>query len=157
MPPSQSPVAYRVLPLRQLQDVARRRCKPTVAWRRHPHLSELHLQLLQLRKQNRGSGYPHRRPGLLRHMLPMPELQEEDRQPAICQDVDGHLLHGMSRHADGPPQKGQGSENSEPQARWAADTWTVTFSHGPRQIPTFVTSVNFRQLERVSDASGTLT
>jgi len=30
----------------------------------------------------------------------MPELQEEDREPKICSDVTGNILHGMSRVPD---------------------------------------------------------
>lgn len=30
-------------------------------------------------------------------MLPMPQLQEEDRKPALCAHVSGNLLYGLPR------------------------------------------------------------
>jgi hypothetical protein len=50
-----------------------------------------------VRQQNRRPRHTHRRSSLLRNLLPLPELQEEDRESAVCQDFSRHILHEQSR------------------------------------------------------------
>jgi len=52
-------------------------------------------------EQDRGSGHLNRRPGFLCHLLSLPELQEKNRKPPLCQDTTWHILHELPREFDG--------------------------------------------------------
>ena len=127
---SWQPLAHQLLSMQHLRHPPRLRCQSSSPRRWLAHLQQLHLQLQRLRQQDRRPRHPDRRPGLLRQLLPLSQLQAQDREPSLCPNVAGHLLHELPRVAHGPAPETIARHDVGDQ-----DAQRIPIPHVPRQVP----------------------